>query len=138
MALAIGVLLAAVGVGACSSGPAGPGGYHATPPAAWVTLTVADSGRTVRLPAGRTLAVVLSRQGAFSWHPALVDGAALARVSAGGGYPGQQPARATFRAVSRGRAVLRALDDTGCLRAQPSCGVAQCLWQVTVIVTRGS
>jgi hypothetical protein len=134
MALAVGALLAAAGVAACGSVQPG----HAAPPAVSVTLTVSDSGRTVRLPAGRALAVVLPRQGAFSWHPALADGAALARVSAGGGYPGQQPARATFRAVARGRAVLRATDDTACLHAQPSCEVAQRLWQVTVIVTRGS
>jgi hypothetical protein len=137
-ALATGVLLAALGVAACGSVPAGPGGRHARPPAAPVTLTVADSGRTVRLAEGRTLAVVLSRQGGFAWHPALADGAALTRVSAGGGYPGQRPARAAFRAVSRGRAVLSAMDDTACLHARPSCEVAQRLWQVTVIVTRGS
>jgi hypothetical protein len=135
IALAVGVLLAAPGVAACGASSVSQG--HARPPAVSVTLTVADSGRTVRLAVGRTLAVVLLRQGGFAWHPALADGAALTRVNAGGGYPGQQPARAEFRAVSQGRAVLRAVDDTACLHARPSCEVAQRLWQVTVIVTGG-
>ena len=58
------------------------------------------------------------------------------RVSASGGYPGQQPAQAAFVAVQPGSATLTAL-DTACLHAQPACEPAQQVWRVTVIVTGG-
>jgi len=64
-------------------------------------------------------------------------GAAVRRVSASGGYPGQQPARAAFLAVRPGGAILATINDTACLHAQPACLPAQQEWRVTVIVTTG-
>ena len=99
------------------------------------TLTTADNGATVRLRRGQRVTVVLSANGALSWHvPAAAD-AAVTRVSRSGGYPGRKPARAVFLAVRSGRATLTALDDTVCLHTQPACELPQQTWQVTVIVT---
>ena len=102
-----------------------------------VMLTTADNGAAVRLHAGQQVAVALASEGLFSWHVPTAVGAAVRRVSASGGYPGQQPARAAFLAVRSGRATLTAIDDTACLHAQPACEPAQQEWQVAIIVTGG-
>jgi hypothetical protein len=101
------------------------------------TLTVADTGVTVRLRAGQQVDVTLASEGFFSWHVPTATGAAVRRVSASGGYPGRQPARAAFLAVRPGGAVLDTINDTACLHAQPACLPAQQEWRVTVIVTGG-
>jgi hypothetical protein len=101
------------------------------------TLTNSDNGATVRLHAGQQVAVALASTGLFSWHVPAAVGAAVTRVSASGGYPGQQPARAAFLAVRPGNATLTAIDDTACLHAQPACEPAQQEWRVTIIVTGG-
>jgi hypothetical protein len=101
------------------------------------TLTNSDNGATVRLHAGQQVAVALASTGLFSWHVPAAVGAAVTRVSASGGYPGQQPARAAFLAVRPGNATLTAIDDTACLHAQPPCEPAQQEWRVTIIVTGG-
>jgi hypothetical protein len=100
-------------------------------------LTRTDNGATVRVRPGQRVTVALVSEGLFSWHVPGVEGAAVTRVSSGGGYPGRQPARATFLAVQPGSAALTALDDTACLHAQPACEPAQQEWRVTVIVTGG-
>jgi hypothetical protein len=102
-----------------------------------VTLATADNGAAVRLRVGQQVAVTLASEGLFSWHVPTAVGAAVRRVSASGGYPGQEPARAAFLAVQAGRAMLTAIDDTACLHAQPACEPAQQEWRVTVIVTGG-
>jgi hypothetical protein len=106
--------------------PAGP---------APVTLTTTDNGAAVWLHAGQQVAVALASAGSFSWHVPAAAGTAVRRVSASGGYPGQQPARAAFVAVRSGRATLTAIDDTACLHSQPACEPPQQEWQVTIIVT---
>lgn len=100
-----------------------------------VTLTTTDDGATVRVRPGQRVIVTLASQGLFSWHIAAAAGIAVHRVSASGGYPGRQPARAAFLAVRPGSATLTAIDDTACLHAQPACEPAQQVWRVTVIVT---
>lgn len=102
-----------------------------------VTLTAADNGAVVRLHTGQQVAVALKSEGIFSWHVPTAAGAAVRSVSAGGGYPGQQAARAAFLAVRPGGAMLTAIDDTACLHARPACEPAQQEWRVTVTVTGG-
>lgn len=99
------------------------------------TFTAADNGAVVVLHPGESVTLVLDPQGAFSWHVPEVKGTSVKQVSASGGYPGQQPARATFTAVQPGSATLTAYDDTPCLHAKPlACQPPQHGWEVTVIV----
>jgi hypothetical protein len=99
-----------------------------------VSLTAISNGTTVRLFRGQSVSVVL-RGTALSWHVPAATGGAVQRTSASGGYPGHQPARATFTATWPGRAVLSSFDDIACLHARPSCAVAQRSWRVVVFVT---
>ena len=64
-------------------------------------------------------------------------GTAIKRVSARGGYPGQQPAQAAFLAIRSGEAALTTINDTACLHAQPACEPPQQEWRATIIVTGG-
>ena len=73
----------------------------------------------------------------FSWHVPAAEGAAVRRVTASGGYPAQQPARALFLAVQPGSATLSTVDDTACLHAHPACLPPPREWRVTVVGTRG-
>jgi hypothetical protein len=100
------------------------------------TLTATDNGAIVRLHIGQQVAVTLTPEGFFSWHVPAAAGAAIKRVSASGGYPGQQPATAAFRAVRPGEATLTTINDTACLHAQPACLPPQLEWRVTIIVSR--
>jgi len=103
-----------------------------------VTLTARDNGATVLLSTGQAVRVSLAGDGIISWHRPAVPAAksgVLRRVSASGGYPGRRPARATFRAVRPGTALISSITDARCLHASPPCEIAQRLWQVTVIVT---
>jgi hypothetical protein len=99
-----------------------------------VSLTALSNGTTVRLFRGQSVSVVL-RGTALSWHVPAATGKAVRRTSASGGYPGHQPARATFLATWPGRAVLSSIDDIACLHARPACAVAQRSWRVVVFVT---
>ena len=152
------IVLAVAGIAACGTRPAGqtapaPGGSAtaartaSVPPAGRETgpspaptltgparLGEADNGATVRLSPGQTVTVVLPARGMLSWHVPAATGTVTRRTSAAGGYPGQRPARATFIAVQRGSATLRAISDAACLHAQPACMVPQQTWQVTVAV----
>ena len=98
---------------------------------------MADNGAVVRLHTGQQVAVTLTPGTFFSWHVRAAAAAAVRRVSASGGYPGQQPARAAFLAVRSGEAMLTTINDTACLHAQPACEPAQQEWRVTIIVTGG-
>jgi uncharacterized membrane protein len=99
-----------------------------------VPLTAVSNGTTVRLFRGQSVSVVL-RGSALSWHVPAATGRAVRRTGASGGYPGHQPARATFVATWPGRAVLSSVNDIACLHARPSCAVAQRSWRVVVFVT---
>jgi len=110
----------------------------ASPPAGVVTrhsLTAADNGATVPLHPGQRVTVTLARQGMFSWHvPAATDGV-VRKISGSGGYPGNRPARAVFRAVRPGRVTLTAIEDAACLHAHPACLLSQQPWRVTIVVS---
>jgi hypothetical protein len=138
----IAVIWAASAVAACgaqrqasASHPADGTASTATPRAPTpVPLTAVSNGTTVRLFRGQSVSVVL-RGTALSWHIPAATGKAVRRTSASGGYPGHQPARATFLAAWPGRAVLSSFDDIACLHARPPCAVAQRAWRVVVFVT---
>lgn len=100
-------------------------------------LTAADNGAVVRLHIGQQVAVTLTPEGLFSWHVPAAAGAAIRRLSASGGYPGQQPAQGAFLAAQPGEATLTTIDDTACLHARPACKPPQREWRVTIIVTSG-
>jgi hypothetical protein len=120
---------------ASASHPAASAASTATSPARIpVSLTAVSDGTTVRLFRGQSVSVVL-RGSALSWHVPAAIGTAVRRTSASGGYPGHQPARATFLATWPGRAVLSSVNDIACLHARPSCAVAQRSWRVVVFVT---
>jgi hypothetical protein len=137
----VAVVWTACAVAACgterqSSQPSGQSTASTAAPRAGtpVSLTAVSNGKTVRLFRGQSVSVVL-RGTALSWHVPAATGRAVRRTSASGGYPGHQPARATFLATVPGRAVLSSLDDVACLHARPSCSVAQQSWRVVVFVT---
>ena len=136
------VVWAATTVAACGTGQQATAGHpadgaastatsQARPP---VSLTALSNGTTVRLFRGQSVSVVL-RGNALSWHVPAATGKAMRRTSAGGGYPGRQPARATFLATWPGRVVLSSFDDIACLHTRPPCAVAQRSWRVVVFVT---
>lgn len=104
------------------------------PPVSTRQLTVADDGSTVRLARGQSVTVSLAARGLFSWHVPTARDSAVRQVDAGGGYPTDQPARATFVAVARGTATLTATNDTACRHAQPACLPPQQQWRVTLLV----
>jgi hypothetical protein len=138
----IAVVGAASSVAACGTERQAAASHRATSTASTATsrarppvsLTAVSNGTTVRLFRGQSVSVVL-RGSALSWHAPAATGRAVRRTSASGGYPGHQPARATFRATWPGRAVLSSVDDIACLHARPSCAVAQRSWRVVVFVT---
>ena len=99
-----------------------------------VSLTAGSNGTTVRLFRGQSVSVVLGGT-ALSWHVPVATGRSVRRTGASGGYPGHQPARATFVATWPGRAVLSSFDDIACLHTRPACAIAQRAWRVVVFVT---
>jgi hypothetical protein len=105
-----------------------------TPLAGPVTLTAAARGAVVYLRVGQQVTVILA-PGFQAFHQPRATGTALRPVSASGGYPGQRPARAVFRAVAPGTATLSAVSDTACLHAHPPCMVPQQTWTATVHVS---
>lgn len=120
-----------------SSGPVRPqGGTRSQPAGTSASLTAASDGATVRLATGQSITVMLVPTPPFSWHLPAATGSVVHRIDASGGYPERSPARATFRAVRPGRAVLSAIDDAQCLHARHSCMLPQRSWHVVVIVTQ--
>jgi len=136
------VVWAATTVAACGTGRQASAGHpadgaastatsQARPP---VSLTAVRNGTTVRLFRGQSVSVVLGDT-ALSWHVPVATGRSVRRTDASGGYPGHQPARATFVATWPGRAVLSSFDDIACLHTKPACAIAQRAWRVVVVVT---
>ena len=98
-----------------------------------VTVTEADSGRTVHLDMGQRLRVMLGGHGEL-WHRPASSGPSLRLATAAGGYPSSRPANAVFVAVRAGTASVTSMTDHPCLHAQPPCKVAQRVWSVRVLV----
>src|SRR5258707_3233802 len=66
-----------------------------------VTVTEADSGKTVHLHIGQRLRVMLGGHGEL-WHRPTTPGPSLRVATADGGYPSSRPASAVFVAVQAG------------------------------------
>jgi len=98
-----------------------------------VTVTEADSGRTVHLDVGQRLRVTLGGHGEL-WHRPTSPGPSLRLAAADGGYPSSRPANAVFVAVQAGTASVTSSTDHPCLHAQPPCKIAQRVWSVRVLV----
>lgn len=99
-----------------------------------VTVTEADSGKTVHLHIGQRLRVVLGGRGE-QWHRPASLGPFLHLAAASGGYPSSRPAGAVFLAVQAGTASVTSMTDHPCLHTQPPCMIAQRVWSVRVLVT---
>jgi len=135
------VVFVLAGLAACGSVANGAqgngvrmGGPSATPvPSGEVTVTEADSGRTVHLHIGQRLRVVLGGHGQ-QWHLPASPGSSLRLAAASGGYPSNRPADAVFIAVRAGTASITSVTDDPCLHAQPPCMIPQRAWSVHVIV----
>lgn len=111
--------------------PPTPGSPSVTPPSgADVSVTEADSGRTVTLLVGQTLGVSLSA----NYRPATGSGSALSQLSSSGGFPTGLPFAALYRAVAPGSVDLSSQTDYACLHATPPCTVPVALWVVHVRV----
>jgi hypothetical protein len=80
--------------------------------------------------------VVVSLPGgsAGGYLPPVSNSQILHRVSASGGYPSTQPARARFQARAPGSADLTSQTDFTCLHSTPACLPAQRTWTLHVVV----
>jgi hypothetical protein len=90
-----------------------------------------ESNQTVRLHIGDKLKVHL---GTSFRRPTSSNRAVIHRIRYSGGYPTSDDARATFKAMSAGRADITSTTDAACLHSEPRCMIAQQLWVVHVIV----
>ncbi|HVV76577.1 MAG TPA: hypothetical protein VHC43_11115 [Mycobacteriales bacterium] len=90
-----------------------------------------QSGQTVRMHVGDKLKITL---GASFRRPTSTNRAVIHRINHSGGYPTNETARATFKAMSAGKAVISSETDAPCLHATPRCEIAQQAWFVHVIV----
>jgi len=115
------------GAGVTMSGNSSNRGSPAS--AGEVTVTEADSGRTVHLHIGQRLRVVLGGRG-DQWHRPASHGPSLRLMTASGGYPSRRLAEAVFVAVRAGTASVTSMTDRACLHTQPRCLIAQRVWTV--------
>lgn len=115
-----------------------PGSSTPTPAASagGLTLTVADSGETVRLPVARTLTLDLQGSLADPWgHLGNSNPAVLRQLSSELGI--LQPAgtiSARFLALAPGTAVIHATQIPSCTLTVPACAMPDRLFSVTVVV----
>lgn len=98
-------------------------------------VTQADDRETLLLTAGQEITVVLAAPPRM-WDQPTVQGGAVTRVSASGGYPGTTPARAVFRAVIPGAAQLTSSTDMQCEHQPSPCPAAEQNWTVWVVVVQ--
>ncbi|MFB9447155.1 cellulose binding domain-containing protein [Dactylosporangium vinaceum] len=94
-----------------------------------VTVTEADSGRTLTLQVGQSIAVNLPSQ-----YLPPTAGTNLVQLTSTGGYPSGQPVAAVFRAVVPGPADITTHTDAACLHDPRPCTIPIRLWQVHIIV----
>jgi hypothetical protein len=94
-----------------------------------------DSGRTIHVSVGDIVKVRLPGGSGGGYHrPRTNDRDVVRRVSASGGYPSEDDARATFRARATGTVDLTSYTDYSCLHTQPRCLPPQREWSVRVVV----
>ena len=143
----VGLLGALAGCGAVVNGAQGgtpgngagvtmggsPSTSHSSAQNREVTVTEADSGKTVHLHIGQRLRVMLGGHGEL-WHRPTTPGPSLRVATADGGYPSSRPASAVFVAVQAGTASVTSITDHPCLHAQPPCMIAQRVWSMRVLV----
>ena len=100
------------------------------PNATRVTLTEADSGRSISVHGGTTIVVGLAGSPSYAWtEPATSNAGVVARVS--GAVNADGSATATFDATAPGSADLTATDNPRCY---PQCLPPSRLWRVAVTV----
>jgi hypothetical protein len=127
-------------IGPAGTPTTGPPAPHGTAPgqsaARKSLLTQADSGRTILLPVGAEVTVVLAlpAPSMMMWDQPVVQGSAVTRVAVNGGYPSGLPARAVFLAVAPGTVQLVSQTDAQCNHQTPPCPAPDQAWQVTVLV----
>jgi hypothetical protein len=102
-----------------------------------VTVTEADSGKSVHLRIGQRLRVVLGGHG-MQWHRPASPEPTLRLADTSGGYPSASAAVAVFIAVRSGTASVTSITDHPCLHANPPCKIAQRIWSIRVLVARSS
>ncbi len=95
-----------------------------------VTVSGGDSGITVTLLVGQTLAVSLPSY----FDPPAVTGPALVQLSSTGGYPTGQSVAARYRAATPGLVDLTSQTDSDCQHQSPPCAAPVYLWRVHVNV----
>lgn len=93
-----------------------------------------DSGRTIHVSVGDLVKVRLPGGSGGYHRPRTSDRDVVRRISASGGYPSNDPARATFRARAHGTVDLTSYTDYACLHTQPRCLPPQREWTVHVVV----
>ena len=113
-----------------SGSPPVPG---SSAPGGEITVTQADSGKTVHLHVGQQLRVALGDRGE-RWHRPASPGPSLHLATVSGGYPSSRPADAVFLAVQAGTTSVTSMTDHPCLHARPPCKIAQRIWSVRVLV----
>jgi len=125
--------LCCIGVLTLSTGAARALPHQAAAPTRTPQTYVAptQSGQTVRMHVGDKLRVHL---GSSFRRPTSSDRTVIHRISYSGGYPTSEDARATFKALSTGRASLSSETDAQCLHTTPHCEIAQQAWFVRIIV----
>lgn len=116
-------------MGGSTSGTSAPNGE--------ITVTEADSGKTIQLRIGQRLRVVLTGHG-MQWHLPASPEPTLRVAQTSGGYPSAGPAVAIFVAARSGTAWVSSITDHPCLHARPPCKIAQQIWSVRVVVAGAS
>lgn len=109
------------------------GSASAATPQSRAATAPSDSNQTVRLHVGDKLKIHL---GTTYRRPTSTERAVIHRISHAGGYPTNEDARATFKALSIGRADISSTTDAPCLHSTPRCEIAQQLWVVHVVVRK--
>jgi hypothetical protein len=99
-----------------------------------VTVSGGDSGITVTLLVGQTLAVSLPSY----FDPPAVTGTALVELSSTGGYPTGQSVAARYRAATPGTVDVASQTDGDCEHLSPPCEEPVYQWRVHVNVVNPS
>ena len=114
--------------------PPSPASPTPVPPADPAHLTEGDSGQTIHVRVGEQVNVELPGGSGGGYHQPASSSDVMNRTAASGGYPTDQPARASFVATRAGTADLTSYDDFACLHTSPRCLPPQREWIVHVVV----